>query len=105
MYRVYLELTERINNLIQQTSHKRFDITILSSGTVGLISEWFLENWHSVAYFLLFGVGVMIMKVIKFNEDIRHIKRTNDLIYQKKLAELDHFIAMNKIEENDSKHK
>lgn len=105
MKALYLEITQRIYNLIQQTSHKRFDITIMSTGTVGLISEWFLENWHSVAYFLLFGIGVMIMKVIKFNEDMRHIKRTNDLIYRKKLAELDHFIAMNKIEEYDSKHK
>lgn len=103
MNEIYKEISFKVYSWLMTTTHRKLDITILSSGLAGTLSDWFLDNAISLLYFVLFGIGVIAMKFIKFQEEMRHLKRYNDLLYSERLAKLEHLKVMQKkIEENDN---
>jgi hypothetical protein len=103
MEELYKETTTKMYTWLMATTHKKLDFTILSAGSIGTVTEWLLDNWYGIAYFLVFGIGVIIMKIVKFREDIKFLKRSNLLTLEKQKAQLEHLRRMNKIkEENDS---
>lgn len=102
MDEIYKKITTEVYGWLMTTTHKKLDITILSSGVAGTLSDWFLDNFISLLYFIVFGIAVTGMKLVKFREEMRHLKRLNDLVYKERVATLNHKLEQLKKEENDN---
>lgn len=98
---IYNKITTEVYGWLMTTTHRKLDITILSSGVAGTLSDWFLDNFISLLYFVVFGLVVGGMKVVKFREEMRHLKRLNDLVYKERVAKLQHTLDQLKKEEED----
>lgn len=99
---IYRRITTEVYGWLMTTTHRKLDITILTSGVAGTLSDWFLDNFISLLYFIVFGLAVTGMKLVKFQEEMRHLKRLNDLVYRERVAQLDKKLEQLKKEDNDN---